>query len=213
MARRDIKSKKRYFFAFLIATVVFIMGFVVVFTISYFEFLRISSFQSQISYEIFQDKLKYSFFDEEICNSSSFTEISADLGFQGRIIDDLERKLGKNDERVLFRKKFYTLIELEHFEFVNTINKECKSGIPTILFFYSNDDKDVKRSEEVGELLSVAYRRNPEIIIYSFDINLDSEIITALKKKYEIEESPTIIINGKSKIVNPENIDKIEKFL
>jgi hypothetical protein len=213
MERRKIQSKRRYILAFIIGTLIFIIGFMLTYSISYLEYQRISNMQGEVSYKIFQNKLRYSFFDEDICSLDSLSEISASLGFQGRVIDDLEKKLGKNDEKVLFRKKFYTLIELEHFEFVKEINKKCRAGIPTILFFYSNEKEDAERSEEAGNLLSVVYRRNPDLMIYSFDINLDSELITSLKEKYRIEESPTIIIDGRLKIVNPENIEKVERYL
>ena len=213
MERRKIQSKKRYVLAFLIGTFIFILGFILTYSISYLEYQRISNAQEKISYQIFQDKLKHSFFNEDICSLESLKGISEDLGFQGRIIDDLEKKFGKNNEKVLFRKKFYSLIEIEHFEFVEEINKRCKARILTILFFYSNEKKDVKKSEEVGDLLSVVYRRNPNVMIYSFDINLESDLIKNLKEKYEVEESPTIIINGKSKIVKPENVGQIEEYL
>lgn len=211
--KRRIQSSWRYIIAFLIGTFIFIGGFILTYSVSYLEYQRISDVQSLISYQIFQDKLKYSFFKEDVCSFKSIKEISEDLGFQGRIIDDLERKLGKNDKRVLFRKKFYTLILLEHFEFINTINQNCDIDIPTILFFYSNEEKDAEKSEELGELLGAVYQRNPEIVIYSFDINLDSEMIEALKEKYDITQPNTLVINNKKTLVNPKNINEIEKLL
>lgn len=213
MEKRKIRSKRRYFLAFLIGTFIFILGFGLTYSLSYLEYQRISKLQIQTSYEIFQDKLSYSFLNEDICNFSSFKKISEDLGFQGRIIDDLERKFGKNDEKVLLRKNFYTLVELEHFEFVESINEKCNKEIPTILFFYSNEKKDAESSEGLGELLSVIYRRNSELIIYSFDINLDNYLILALKEKYGIDGPLTLIINGRIKVMNPENIKEIEKYL
>ena len=210
---RAIQSKKRYIFAFLIATFLFVLGFVLSYSFSYLEYQRISSIQGLISYNIFSDKLKYSFFEEEVCSTESFRKISEDLGFQGRIIDDLEQKFGKNDKKVLFRKKFYTLILLEHFEFVNTINEDCKAKVPTILFFYSNEKEIEHDSELLGELLGTAYRRNPELVIYSFDLNLESELIDNLKIKYNVTEPLTLIINNKDRLVNPTNINEVEDLL
>jgi len=152
-------------------------------------------------------------FEKDICSEGAFEEVSAALGFQGRIIDDLERKMGKNDKNVLFRKKFYTLIELEHLEFIKSLNKECDSGINTILFFYSNAQNDLSKSEELGKLLSSVYARNENMIIYSFDINLDSELIDNLKNLYEIEKASTIIVNEEFLIVNPETPSEIEIYL
>ena len=141
MEKRKIQNKQRYLLAFLIGTFIFTSGFIITYSISFWEYKRISNIQGVISYDIFKDKLGYSLFNKNICAQTSLRKISEDLRFQGRIIDDLEGKFGKNDERVLFKKKFYSLIELEHFEFVNDLNKECNSTIPTILFFYSNENK------------------------------------------------------------------------
>ena len=213
MKKRKIQSKKRYFLAFLIGTAIFILIFALSYAISYLEFKRISNLQVESAYEIFEDKLYYSLFDEQTCTIESFNKISSDLSFQGKIIDDLEKKLGKDDENVLFRKKFYTLIELEHFEFINLINERCGRDIKTILFFYSNLRSDLETSEEVGRLLTVAYNRNENLMIYSFDINLHSDLIEKLKEVYDIEKSPTLIINREVKVENPQSIFDIEEHL
>jgi len=213
MQKRPIQSKRRYFLAFLIGTLIFVFGFVLTYAVSFLEFQRISNFQEETSYNIFKDKLAYNFFGEDICSIEFLNEISGDLGFQGVIIDDLEKKFGKNDKKVLFRKRFYTLVELEHFEFVKTLNEKCERDIPTILFFYSNKKNDLGKSEEVGRLLDTVSRRNSDLIIYSFDINLNSELIRKLMDKYNIESSPTIIINDNKKIVNVRNIFKIEEYV
>lgn len=212
MEERKVKSKKRYLLAFLIATLVFIICFVITYSISYLEYQRISSFQQQTSYAIFEDKLDYSFFDQEICSEDYFKKISEDLRFQGKIIDDLEKKFGKNDKRVLFRKKFYTLIELEHFEFVKNMDEACNLSIQTILFFYSNDPKDIDESEDFGDFLTILYQRNNNLLIYSFDINLDSDLIENLKEKYNIRKSPTALVNEVYRIIEIQKIEDIERY-
>ena len=211
--KRPVQSKKRYFMALLIGTAIFILVFFLSYYISYLEFQRVSTFQTETAYEIFENKLNYALFNQGVCSQETFEGISEALGFQGQIIDDLERKLGKNDKNVLLRKKFYTLVELEHLEFINMLNKECNSNINTILFFYSNTQNDLKNSEELGKLLGSVYSRNENLIIYSFDINLDSELIYNLKDLYDIEEPSTIIINEDNKLVSPEDISEIENYL
>jgi len=212
-SRRPVQSKKRYVLAFIIGTLIFISAFALTTSISYLQFQRISNFQNEISYQIFNDKLDYSFFGEDICATGSLQKISEGLSYQGLIISDLEKKLGKKNKKVLFRKKFYTIIELEHLDFVNKLNEKCSLNISTILFFYSNNKNNLEKSEETGRLLDVIYRKNKNLVIYSFDINIESNIIEKLKDKYDIEKSPTIIINENKKIFNPKNIKDIEKYL
>ena len=213
MEDRKIQNKKRYLLAFLMGTILFILIFLLSYSLSYFEYQRVSNLQENIAYSIFEDKLDYSLFNQQICSSESFKKISEDLGFQGKIIDALEKRLGKDDKKVLFRKKFYTLIELEHFEFVKILNENCDLKIHTILFFYSNEKKDIEKSENVGDLLDVIHKRNDNLIIYSFDINLESDLINKLKNKYEVTQSPTIIINENIRILDLQNINDIEKYL
>jgi len=211
---RKVKSRARYIFAFLIGTILFAFGFMIVYSISYFEYQRVSNLQSNTAYNIFEDKLSYSFFNESICTNISLEKISNDLGFQGAVINDLENKFGKNDERVLDRKKFYSIVLLEHFEFVKLLNEKCNSNISTILFFYSNIPSESERSGGVGRLLDIIGSKNPgKIMVYSFDVNLNSDMIKKIKEKYNITGSPIVVINEKNKVVNPQGIREIEKWL
>jgi len=211
--KRDIQSGGRYILAFIIGTLIFILGFALTYSISYIQYDRISNFQDITSYSIFSDKLGYEIFSDNICSFSNFKEISDELGYQGKIINDLEKKLGKNNKDVLFRKRFYTLVELEHFEFVNKVNKDCNRNISTILFFYSNLEGDIDRSESAGKVLDALVNRHNILIVYSFDINLDSELITELKNKYLVYSSPVAIVNGKIKVDNFSEINKFEDVL
>lgn len=213
MKGRKIQSKKRYLVSFIIGTFIFILVFLLSHYLSSLEFQRISNIQNEDAYEIFKDKLDYSFFEKDICSAGSFREVTEDLGFQGRIIDDLEKKLGKDDEGVLSRKKFYSLIEIEHLEFVQTLKKECDFEINLILFFYSNEKEYAKSSENLGRLLDSFYQRNEDVLIYSFDVNLESDLMDELKAKYDIEDPLTLIINNNQKLVNPQNILELEESI
>lgn len=211
--KRGIQSKRRYVLAFVIGTLLFLLVFGFTYSLSYFEYQRISQLNQELSYGIFKDKLYLSLFNKDSCSLSSFEKISEDLRFQGDLINTLERKFGKNDEDVLFKKQFYSLVELEHFELVNQINQKCNNTLQTILFFYSNNKDDLTASEEVGRLLDVVSAQNNNLIIYSFDLNIEDDLINELKIKYKIENSPTILINQKDKIFYPKNIDQITSYL
>ncbi|OGJ12204.1 hypothetical protein A3K62_00695 [Candidatus Pacearchaeota archaeon RBG_16_35_8] len=214
MKKREFQDKKRYLWAFIIGTVLFLLVFLLTYFISYIEFQRVSNTQTNLAYNIFSHKLSYTFFEDKVCDESAYEQLTNDFNFQRAIISDLERKMGKDSKIVIERKKFYTLIELEHFEFIQKLNSECKREFDTILFFYSNEENDLQKSEDAGRLLDTLFLRNTEnLIIYSFDINLDTSLIDDLKKRYNITSSPAIVINGNNTLVNPANIIEIEKFL
>ena len=211
---RGVQSKGRYVAAFLIGTGVFILVFVLANFISYLEFQRITTMQGKTAYGIFESKLDYNFFSDDVCSQEALTDISQQLGFQGAIIDDLERKLGKHDSNVLFQKKFYTLVELEHLDFILEYNEQCNATFNTIMFFYSNKPGNSGNSEETGRLLDSVYSKYSDSVrIYSFDVNLDSTIIEKLKLKYNITEAPTIVINQNTSLINPGNMRQIETYL
>ena len=214
MKPKKIQSKTRYLIAFSIATAIFILGFAFTNVVAYLEFQRVSSLQGPTSYQIFQDKLQYTLFEKDICTEESYLKISKELGYQGQIIGDLETKLGKNNKNVLFRKKFYTLIQLEHLEFVKIINEECGRDINILLFFYSNKKEDLKNSEKLGDILGPIYERNKDnLVLYSMDLNLDSEIVASLREKYNVEKDPVIILNEKERFTEIDNINEIESYL
>jgi hypothetical protein len=213
MANRQVQSVRRYILAFIIGTSLFILGFFVVNGLTYFEYTRISNLQDNLAYQIFEDKISYELFGKDLCSDESYRKVSSDLGFQGRIIDDLERKFGVDDPRVLERKKFYSLILVEHFEFVNLRNEQCSNNINTILFFYSNKPRFLEGSEELGKLLGSVHSRNEDVVIYSFDVDLNSPLVSDLKKRYMVEQPLEILINERVKIIDVKNIDEIERHL
>jgi len=214
MKPRKVQSKKRYVLAFFIGTLIFIAGFALTNMVAYIQFQRITTIQDPTSYEIFKDKLEYSMFDKDICSEDTFQKISQDLAFQGQIIGDLETKLGISNPNVLFRKKFYTLIQLEHFEFVKLINEECGRNINSILFFYSNKENDLEKSEKLGNLIGSVYQRNKEnLVLYSIDLNLDSDIVENLREKYDLGDETIIIVNENQRFTNINHISEIEDIL
>ena len=214
MENRKFKNKKRYLLAAAVAAAIFFLIIEISYFISYLEFDRVASIQDPISYSIFEDKLEYGLFGEDICGNETYEKISDDLQYHGQLIGQLEKRFGINDERVIFRKKFYTLIQLEHFEFIKLINEKCDRDINSILFFYSNREADLDNSEQLGNILGPIYTRNKEnLVLYSLDLNLDSEIMKNLRDKYNIKEDPVIILNEKQRFEEINNIKEIEKYL
>jgi len=212
MKKRLVQSKKRYVAAFAIGTALFIALFGLSYFFADLQYQRISNMQIKTAYSVLEGNSLYQVFDESICSDESFKKVSEELAFQGESMDDLENKFGKTNDRVLERKEFYTLMLLEHFGFVKALNEKCDKDIRTILFFYSNSE-DEEISREVGRILDVVSLRNENVVIYSFDINLDSELMRKLKVKYAVDISPTVIINEKYKIYNPRSSLDIERLV
>tara|TARA_Y100000310_G_C20637516_1_gene792002 strand:+ start:1249 stop:1893 length:645 start_codon:yes stop_codon:yes gene_type:complete len=213
MNHRKIQSKRRYLKSFIFATIVFGVIFLLSYGVSYIELSRMNHLQQTLSYDIFSDKLDYSLFEKNNCELESYNKISKSLAIQGKIINDLEKKFGKNDEKVIFRKQFYTLILIEHFEFVKDRNQNCEDFVNNILFFYSNLEDDLDSGEKIGRLLGTVHAKTDNLVIYSFDINLESNLINNLREKYGVIRKNTLVINENILIENPAHISEIEANL
>lgn len=209
MLERSVESKGRYVASLVIGTIIFLLIILLSFAVAYFQHSRVVSLQGETAYALFEEKLRYTFFGEDLCLKSNFKKLTEHLGVQGRFLDDLEKKLGKDDSRVLEGKKLYTVLLLEHLQHVDRYNTECDEPVNTILFFYSNSGDNADSSEKMGRILDSVYSLNSNTAIYSFDVNLKSNVIELLKKKYAIEKAPTIIINGNKTLRWPLSSDEI----
>lgn len=213
MEPRKIQSKKRYLLSFMIGTIIFLGVFLLTNFLSNIELKRMDSITGTIAQDIFKDKLIYSFFNESECSEESFGKISRDLAISGNLINHLEEKLGKTDRNVLRQKETYTLILLEHLEFLKDYNIKCNAKNNNILFFYSNEDSKIQQSERVGRVLDVLGNKYPKLSIYSFDINLDVDLIKKLLEKYNISQAPSVLIDEKILLTEITSSEDIEKYL
>jgi len=212
---RSFKSTRNYLFAFLIGTIVFILVISLSYYFSYMEFNKNSYLQDQVAYSIFEDKLDYTFFNKGKCSKEHFDKITRDLYNNGNVMAKLENKLGKDNEIVIQRKKFYSLVELEHLEFLQMYEENCDLDMDYLLFFYSNKKQKIDLSDRAGRIVSNVRKTNDDIYVYSFDANLNTTIINKLKQKYNVSshESPVVIVNGDEHVNNFNDINEIEKHL
>ena len=64
MKRREFDNRKRYLWAFLIGTSLFILGFFLTYLVSQAEMRNIGLAQNELSYKLFEQNLVNSFFNE-----------------------------------------------------------------------------------------------------------------------------------------------------
>lgn len=213
MKDRKIFSKSRYVWSFLIGTAIFIFVFFITFMVSQSELRNIGISQNKISYGLFEQKIINSFFSENMCDENDYQNINKYRSIQIGEIEDLEKKYGKVNTIVMERKKFYTLIQVAHLDFLENRRKNCNDSTRALLFFYSNQEEDQDESNNVGRMLDIVGINERDIQIYSFDYFLDSEIIELLKRKYNVTDYPTIINPYGKRVVHPKNVNDIEAIL
>ena len=183
----------RYFWAFILASFLMASVFLVSYGISYWNYQIISSSNNEIFHSLNEI--------EKILNTSQCQEdnlyySSEILDRTGQRLNLLETRFGKNDERVLSQKKLYSQLEYKHFQLVKLYVEKCSANFVTLLFFYSNDDFLGEESESVGYILSTIKKTySNKAMIYSFDINLDDEVIDNFKEIYGFVDVPFVIVN------------------
>ena len=200
----------RLFLAVIISTIIFGIVLMTAYGVSYNNYQGVLT-QSNLLEESL-DKMDDIIKNQE-CDNKSLFIASEILDKIGPRIDLLEQRFGKNDPRVLERKKIYSDLEIKHLEIINYFNKNCDKDFITILFFYSNKRELIYESEKIGFILGKFKEDNSErVMVYSFDNNLDHITIHNLIKKYNVGEFPKIILDEKE-ITDISNIDDLNKHL
>jgi hypothetical protein len=203
---------RRIFLAFVIATILFIGAFLIAYEVSYSKSKSIAISQEEIYYNLLNSQLEKQLI---IFNCDSFIpyEFATDLSNMGSLLGILEDRFGKNDAKVIKQKEIYSMLELQHYFLIKDYNSECDKSLNTILFFYSNNENFINSAEKIGFILSSLKTQNKEVMIYSFDYDLNLNIIKLLKEKYNITQPNTIIINEEIKITELKTIEELEKNL
>ncbi len=211
MVSREI-PKLRVVLAFLIATFLFVTGFLLGYGFSYFKFQEITKQEEAIRFDLLSIDLQSEFLsscDEEILNS-----ISGELEEMGSFLGILEEKFGKTDPQVLEEKKKYTLLEVQHFLNMKKYKEICNKSIDTVLFFYSNLPINEDESERIGYILSTLKAKEQEkLMVYSFDFDLDTSMIKILRTVYNVTQENSVVINENKKLEGVDNIEDIEQYL
>jgi len=185
----------RLLLAFLIATFLFSLGIFLGFLAKGTITDASVSLQEGIRNDIINLETLYLLEDSFPCNEEIITITSQKLDYLGELITTLEVKRGKDAEDVLELKKLYTILEIRHFLLTETRNEKCSGSHTTFLFFYSNDENCEGEVEKASFVLTFLRNKYDNIRVYSFDINLNSEIITTLKSEYNIKGCSGVVMN------------------
>lgn len=202
----------RILLAFFIATFIFINAFLISYGVSYSKSRKIAQNQEEIYYGILNIQLE-NYFASTSCESFNPYEFSEELDSMGSLLGILEERFGKHDEKVIKQKRIYSLIELQHSILINNHNLKCNETFLILLFFYSNEENFKVQAEKVGYILESYKNKNNLAMIYSFDYDLDLEIIQLLKEKYNMTQPNTVILFKEgTKIENLQKIDDLEQY-
>jgi len=162
--------------------------------------------------KIFEVSFSTEFLNEDICSREFEEKFNEAFYFHIRKISDLEKALGKDDWRVLTQKKIYSLAQINHYLVFKKQIENCGLNKKILFFFYNNSKEKLRESEVIGELITSIIIENKNLQVYSIDGDLDIDIIKKLIKKFEINQTPSIILEGK-KPISPRNINDLKNYI
>ena len=204
---------QRLILAFLIATFLFFVGLFLGFLAKGFISQSSVELEQQIRSDIADLETLYLLEDTFPCNPQVLDITSERLDYLGELITISEVKQGKFDPQVLELKKLYTVLQVRHFLLTESRNQECSADANTILFFYSNAETCESGVEETSFVLTYLRNKYDNVRIYSFDIELDSDLISTLKTQYDIEGCSNVVLNKKKILFPITDSSEIEPLL
>jgi hypothetical protein len=212
MVNREVK-KQLYVGRIIISLIISFFLFIGVFSFGYFiafeNYKSIVAEQDQIYNSLISLQLEKELMQTS-CENLDLTEFSTELNNMGSFMGELEKKLGKNNPDVIEQKKVFTMLQVQHYLLIKENNENCQEQFPIILFFYSNQDKNIDQAELSGYILSTFRITNPDTMLYSLDYDLDSNLVRTLKRINGITEPNSILVRN-NVITNVKNIDQIQE--
>ncbi len=176
---------------FCITTLVFLIGFLVGDYASTFQEDVLSDMRDNIYAEVASSEALYSFMADQPCNVQ-LEDFSAHLDKMNERLRAAEEKVGWRELSSI--KAYYFATEIKHYLLINAINEKCSGKYIPVFYFYSNEN--CKYCLEQGLELDTLKKENPLIMIYAFDADNLSPLVTSLVAEYKISELPAIVING-----------------
>jgi len=196
MLKRKL-SMGRYVQTLVITISVFMLGIFIGFFISEIRINEMLSSYNEIRLKVVGATLETNILEGELCRYDILGVTGKERFDLGRQVEEMERIRGKTDEQVLRLKEEYSMLSVNHLLLMEKWKKECNRNVSIIIFFYSNKE-NFTESENQGFVLDYIYTKYPnKISTYAFDVDIDNPVINAMKRKYDVNVIPTIVINDR----------------
>ncbi len=210
--RAKIEAKK-YVFAFVITTFVFLGALVVSNKFSAQRIAEIKAIESNISMDILASETQFALLKESSCKAFDHsTAFSEELSSLGQKLAYMEDDLGTNSEEVVSLKKYYSLLQVKDYLIVKQIKEKCGVKPLTIIYFYSNND-DCDDCKKEGYVLTKLRAEYPELRIYSFDYNLDLSVVKTMKSIYGVRNTLPALNIWEENYYGFKSAEDIEKII
>lgn len=210
MNKRQKIDVGKYVTVFAITTLVFIVGILIGNYFSSQKLQQIDYIGQELKTDTTAMEIQYELIAENPCEDVNATPLADQLYEMASKLDYMENRLGEDDRNVVDLKEYYSLLELRHWLFIQKTNKECNKTSANILFFYNNEE-DCSKCKEQGFILTWVRRNYHDVYIYSFDYTIENPALDTVKRLYDIEGTPAVVINKETHngFMSKKEIEKI----
>lgn len=121
-----------------------------------------------------------------------FDERTTEFGLS---LDTLEKSRGRLDSSVQSLKREYSVMQVRDYLLFKQISGECnQSLVAQIVFFYTNEG--CPACVEQGAVLREFKRANPQVLVYTLDVDIGTPVTRALLETNGISSFPALLVNG-----------------
>jgi len=182
--------------ALSITLLIFFSGFVGGYFLTSGKVSQLTELQNEIYTQSLSLDALFDLASENLCDAKGLIPINNQLNELGNKLTIIEEDASRSLEAQLLAEQ-YIALEVKHFLLINEINSECGEKYSTVLYFFSPDRVECSNCAAQGALLTEVKEQMPELMIYSFNWNVDSPVIDRLLLDYDVDTIPTLVINGK----------------
>lgn len=202
----------KFVVSIVLATLFFALGFLLTYLVLDNKYSQINEDQMSMRYDLLKFEVEEKLL-EGSCESFNPLFFTEEMDNMGTALQVMEKRKGKDDKLTAEQKDRYFLLETKHLLYILNHNKNCRDELDTILFFYSTNTEGQSEAERIGSILEVLKKDNKNVMVYSFDYDLNSTLVNILKTKYSISSGNVIVINERSEIKDIKDLATLKQKL
>ncbi|MCL5010806.1 MAG: hypothetical protein M1127_01165 [Patescibacteria group bacterium] len=186
----------KYLSVFLFTAIIFGSGFLLSDYIAQKRFQQLDVLQQNLRTDILSLETQFSVLRQAPCDNLNESTLTKELYDVSQKLSEVSADLGEKSPYYLQLKKYYSIMEIQHWLLVKQAAKECSMPFHTIIYFYA-DKEHCPSCENQGYLLTYFREKYPSLRIYSFDFDLPLSALQALKSVFGLKDNLPVIVVDK----------------
>jgi len=173
---------------------------------------QLNDLQQNLRTDILSVETQFSILSQAPCANLNESTLTNELYNISQKLTSVGTSIGEDDTKFLELKKYYSILEIKHWLFLQKTAQECKLPMTFIIYFYA-DKKTCPLCEDQGYILTYFREKYPFLRVYSFDYNLELAALKTLKSVFRLKgETPIMVINN-DVYYGYKNKDELETIL